>query len=174
MSASNSTSLGPPHESRYTQDENTGCWNWSGWITTNGYGILRLSDKRTALAHRFVFERTVGPVAEGLDLDHLCRNRRCVNPDHLEPVSRSENLRRGSRGKMTRTSIFQMRLLDATTSLTRMEIADLFCVSGRTVTRYLGSNGRGRHHEKFLRESAIGVEHRLATSCQRRPYPSLD
>jgi hypothetical protein len=61
----------------------TDCWIWLGGINTSGYG-----------QHVTVYERYVGPVPEGLELDHLCKNRLCVNPDHLEPVTRSENLRR--------------------------------------------------------------------------------
>ena len=51
-------------------------------------------------AHRFAYEMLVGPIPEGLDLDHLCRVRHCVNPNHLEPVTRSENLRRGIRPRL--------------------------------------------------------------------------
>lgn len=72
-----------------------GCWLWCGYVMPNGYGQFRTND--SSLAHRFAYTAHVGPVPDGLDLDHLCRNRWCVNPAHLEPVSRSENLRRGVR-----------------------------------------------------------------------------
>ena len=66
------------------------CWNWTG-PTVGPYG------KRSGkLAHRVVFELLVGDIPEGLELDHLCRNTLCVNPDHLEPVTRAENMRRRS------------------------------------------------------------------------------
>ena len=58
------------------------CWLWIGQIDPNGYG--RLSGQ---LAHRRVYEALVGPIQQGLELDHLCRVRHCVNPDHAEPVS---------------------------------------------------------------------------------------
>lgn len=70
------------------------CWVWLGTVLNNGYGRFNRGD-RHVVAHRFAYEAAVGPIPEGLDLDHLCRNRRCVNPAHLEPVTRSENLRRG-------------------------------------------------------------------------------
>jgi HNH endonuclease len=74
-----------------------GCLEWSGSLRT-GYGKFRGKDGGTTSAHRVVWETFVGPIPEGMDLDHLCRNRKCVNPDHLEPVTRRENLRRGSNG----------------------------------------------------------------------------
>jgi hypothetical protein len=82
-------------------DSDTGCWNWTSKINDNGYGLIASvveTGKRPIeqRAHRVVYEMHKGPIPEGLDLDHLCRNRKCVNPDHLEPVSRAENLRRGS------------------------------------------------------------------------------
>lgn len=76
-------------------EPNTGCWLWSGYLASNGYGRFH----RRA-AHRLVYEAVSGPIPAGLDLDHLCRVRQCVNPEHLEPVTRSENLRRGSGAKM--------------------------------------------------------------------------
>ena len=71
------------------------CWLWTGNISPNGYGRTSI-EGRTKYAHRVAYELLVGPVPEGLDLDHLCRNTRCVNPDHLEPVTHAENMRRGN------------------------------------------------------------------------------
>lgn len=81
------------------------CWEWTGTIARNGYGVFMLLDPAAGkvvlrMAHRLVYEQLVGPIPAGLDLDHLCRNRPCCNPDHLEPVTRAENLRRGIGGKL--------------------------------------------------------------------------
>lgn len=71
------------------------CWLWVGALTGGrGYGSFHL-DRRRVKAHRFAYEQMVGPIPDGLTLDHLCRVRRCVNPNHLEPVTNLENIRRG-------------------------------------------------------------------------------
>lgn len=70
------------------------CWLWLGITTPGGYGQIRRGG-RTWVTHRWVYELLIGPIPAGLDLDHLCRVRRCVRPSHLEPVTRGENLRRG-------------------------------------------------------------------------------
>lgn len=72
----------------------TPCWIWQRATQSNGYGVVAV-DGRTRRAHRHYYEQANGPIPAGLDIDHLCRQRACVNPDHLEPVTRSENLRRG-------------------------------------------------------------------------------
>lgn len=76
----------------------TGCLVWLGHTHANGYGRIRVgygADRVMQPAHRAVYEMCVGPIPPGLDLDHLCRVRHCVNPDHLEPVTRGENVQRG-------------------------------------------------------------------------------
>lgn len=74
----------------------SGCWLWQGRLFSNGYGTIRDAPHRR-LAHRVAYELLVGPVPDGLVLDHLCRVRRCVNPAHLEAVTQGENVRRGVR-----------------------------------------------------------------------------
>lgn len=75
-----------------------GCWEWTGALV-RGYGRVNVQSlpsrrKVTALAHRVSYELLVGLIPDGLHLDHLCRNTRCVRPDHLEAVSQQENNRR--------------------------------------------------------------------------------
>ena len=79
---------------RIQKDPESGCWNWTGYTTGNGYGQAHYGGGLTT-AHRAYWLCAVGDLPDDLDLDHLCRNRTCVNPDHLEPVTRSENLERG-------------------------------------------------------------------------------
>lgn len=66
------------------------CWEWTGYCTPDGYARFRSFD-----AHRWAYQQFVGDIPEGRELDHLCRNRRCVKPDHLEAVTRRVNVLRG-------------------------------------------------------------------------------
>lgn len=70
------------------------CWTWGGRITARGYSVVSFQDKEQKV-HRFTYEALVGPIPKGLVLDHLCRNRACVNPAHMEPVTDRENILRG-------------------------------------------------------------------------------
>lgn len=72
-----------------------GCWTWGGWHSPEGYGFMR-SQGRDQPAHRVVYEFLREPIPDGLILDHLCRNRGCVNPWHLESVTTAVNIRRGT------------------------------------------------------------------------------
>lgn len=72
----------------------SGCWLWMGCRTKTGYGRMHING-RMWLAHRYVYEQLFGKISEELTLDHLCRVRNCVNPDHLEPVGHRENVLRG-------------------------------------------------------------------------------
>ena len=76
-------------------DWNTSCWEWTASRNNKGYGVLGTSGTKIVLAHRFSYEHYIGPIPKGLELDHLCRNIRCVNPHHLEPVTHRTNLLRG-------------------------------------------------------------------------------
>ena len=78
----------------------SGCWAWLGGMLSCGYGYLKI-DGKNRLAHRIAYELAIGPIPDGLQIDHLCRVRSCINPNHLEPVTQQVNIRRGDAGKAT-------------------------------------------------------------------------
>lgn len=73
----------------------SGCWEWQASLTAGGYGQFYPKKSLPRRAHRVAYEALVGPIPEGLQLDHLCRTRRCCNPSHVEPVTSRENTMRG-------------------------------------------------------------------------------
>jgi hypothetical protein len=75
----------------------TACWIWQLALKENGYGSVGGPGQRMLYAHRVYYEEANGPIPDGLVIDHLCRQSACVNPDHLEAVTQSENVRRGRR-----------------------------------------------------------------------------
>lgn len=96
------SSLADLFEARYVPEPNSGCWLWTGTVNEkNRYGYLGHGPK-DLLAHRVAYGLFVGAIPEELELDHLCRVRSCVNPAHLEPVTRRVNL---LRSPITQTSI---------------------------------------------------------------------
>jgi hypothetical protein len=82
-----------------------GCWTFTGGKKGGGYSYAYDgATRRHVPGHRLVYEHLVGPIPDGLVLDHLCRNPRCINPIHLEPVTNEENVRRGASCRSTETS----------------------------------------------------------------------
>lgn len=88
-----SESLTRPH--LYAVDPQTGCWVWARGVNSSGYGVVCYGG-RQHLAHRTFYEHMVSAIPSGLQIDHLCRNRRCVNPGHMDVVTPRENTMRGS------------------------------------------------------------------------------
>lgn len=92
--------IGKPLEERFwgsvARGSNDECWPWNGSLNTNGYGVINAGGTRgrTLMAHRVAYELIHGPIPAEMTLDHLCRNRRCVNPLHLEPVTSAVNILR--------------------------------------------------------------------------------
>lgn len=91
--------VAPRHNKRFDQrvliSPSTACWEWTGCTTKKGYGLIVIDGRRIHV-HRYAFARFNGDIPDGLTIDHLCRNRRCVNPVHLEAVTSGTNVLRGN------------------------------------------------------------------------------
>jgi hypothetical protein len=116
-----------PETEQYEVDPKTGCWVWQGAMDAYGYGKAGHHRK----AHRVFYEQHRGPIPEGLELDHLCHNRACVNPDHLEAVTHAENMRRSPKTKLT---MDDARAIRASSELQRV-LAARFGVEKSCISR---------------------------------------
>jgi hypothetical protein len=94
----------------YTLDVETNCWMWEGAVDDQGYAQIKRGG-RGGHGHRVVWEETHGPVPDGLELDHICKRRRCINPDHLEAVTHATNCQRSSFAKLTPADVAVIRSL---------------------------------------------------------------
>lgn len=81
--------------SKLAYDQTTGCWLWTGVLSSHGYGFVRWHGKMVSV-HRLVYRLLRGEINDGLQVDHLCRNRKCANPSHMELVTNRENVLRGN------------------------------------------------------------------------------
>lgn len=114
------------------------CWMWSAGKTTAGYGQFYPKPRRGTYAHRWSYEYHIGPIPEGLHIDHLCRNRACVNPDHLEPVTQRTNTLRGA-------------------SSAALRAAQTVCIHGHPFTP----------ENTMIRKRGNGARHRQCRECNR-------
>jgi len=102
----------------------TPCWIWLGSRRGHGYGKVGVNGRYVG-AHRAFYERDKGSIPDGMELDHLCRVRLCVNPDHLEVVTHKENMRRGSNTRLSDAQVADIRAAEGTS----VEIARRFGIS---------------------------------------------
>ena len=129
----------------------SGCWLWIGCCDPGGYG--QFWSRGPKLAHRIAYQALVGPVLPPLELDHLCRNRPCVRVDHLEIVTRAQNVHRGS-------------------GLTALNARKTHCLRGHPfdfINTYMRSDGKGRECRACHRHYA-GI--RRAKTAEANPKPA--
>lgn len=119
----------------YEVDVETGCWVWQGATNEHGYGVrtIRGDERRTRKAHIQEWEKVNGPVPEGFELDHTCRNPPCVNPAHLEAVTHAENMRRSPNCVLNEDKVREIRRLLAAGMLQK-HVADRVGVHRRLVS----------------------------------------
>lgn len=125
--------------------ENThGCWLWNRRLTHDGYGQWRHSGDRYIAAHRWIWWLVMGDIPDvGYELDHICRVRRCVNPDHLRVVTRHENMRRATNTKLDPEKVVEIRKMKAAGAINR-EVAEKFGISIATVRKVYNKSHAGR------------------------------
>ena len=121
------------HEKYYRKNPDTGCWDFTRKTQWNGYGRVCIESKRY-MAHRFFYEKEHGKIDPALVLDHLCSNRSCVNPSHLEAVPQRINARRGRATKLNSGQVHDIRRLYAQ-GKTQTAISKQFGVGQDAISR---------------------------------------
>lgn len=136
----------------YTVDPVTGCWLWAQWTCEEGYPRIWIGNRRTG-AHRVYYERFKGEIPAGFQVDHLCRDRACVNPDHLEAVSPAVNTRRGLKGRLKPPQVQEI----LSSELGSRALAEKFGV-GKTTVRQVRQRFRGREADALAVHSVDRLE----------------
>jgi DNA-directed RNA polymerase specialized sigma subunit len=124
-------------DEKYYKVSSTGCWERNSCVESNGYSRIFINGKKIS-AHRYFYEKYVGKIPNGMVIDHLCRNRKCINPKHLEAVSQSINVMRGLQGKLNVENIKEIfRLRES--GLKQKNIAKIFNVGQDHISRILNN-----------------------------------
>lgn len=113
----------------------TRCWLWLRSSNETGYAMAT-RDGKSLLLHRWEYEQAIGPIPEGMTLDHLCRQRRCCNPAHLDPVPLRENIWRGWEARYAGQDHNEMRAERLRRRLSQRQFADLLGISQTAVSAY--------------------------------------
>ena len=116
-------------------DKSGECWVWTA-ARTNGYGVAHVSGK-SRRAHRVAYGDAYGPIPEGLVIDHLCENKACVRPSHLEAVTQGENVRRAEKSRSPLSEDEAQRIKSQNAYLTTAHVAAILGVSVQTVSRWV-------------------------------------
>jgi hypothetical protein len=138
----------------------SGCWEWSGSVSPYGYGILVIR-RRPTRAHRVAYELKYGRIPQGLVIDHLCRNTKCVNPAHLEAVTNTVNVLRGI-GPSARNAV-------ATQCVHGHDLADDNVVIVPGGKRQCIECGRRRTRDYQRRKRVRATISSLCRMCKKRP-----
>jgi hypothetical protein len=128
-------------EGRYIIDSKTDCWIWQLYCDRDGYAMESNTVNRKRIAyqvHKYNYEQKYGKVSDGMVLDHVvCKNPSCVNPDHLEVVTNTENVRRGRSTKLSREDVLEIRKLHAAKICNQKQLAKKFNVGEMQISRII-------------------------------------
>jgi len=142
-----------PLEQLYEINTDTDCWEWLGYIGAKGYANYKYYGKMYK-AHRFVYEKYKGKIPQGLVLDHLCKNRKCVNPEHLEAVEMVVNSRRGNAYKVTQEQVLEIIEKYKTGKYLQRELALEYGIVQTQISKII----LGVSHFSFLKEIKNAAE----------------
>lgn len=122
----------------YTINPKTNCWEWNKVLNSYGYGHFSYNGK-TYIAHRFIYELLIGKLSSNLQLDHLCKNRKCVNPQHLEEVTSAKNVQRGKSAKLSTQIVDTIRNVYKKGVTRQVDLAKTFGVGQDEISRIINN-----------------------------------